>query len=193
VVYLFLALLLLIFSYVVFRLIVRRDYRNRGRLGAVASFLQLLVFGAYFTFPYLFNPPEWPWFWMLSGSSPRAWQIGGLILICLGFVVAFGTMAWFGLNRAFGVHIAGLASHGPYGVSRNPQILGGYLLVLGTAVQWPSAYSLGWVLTYAIIAHWMVIVEEEHLARVYGEQYQEYCRSVPRYLLRPRRKNRASA
>ena len=193
VVYLTLALLLLVFSYAVFRLIVRRDYRNRGRLGALASFLQLLVFGAYFAFPYLFNPPEWPWFWMLSGSSTQAWQIGGLALICIGFVVAFGTMAWFGIDRAFGVHLVGLMTHGPYRISRNPQVLGGYLLVLGTALQWPSIYSLGWVLLFAVIAHWMVVVEEEHLARAYGEQYQEYCRDVPRYLFIPARQNRASA
>jgi protein-S-isoprenylcysteine O-methyltransferase Ste14 len=193
VVYLALALLLLVFSFAVFRLIVRRDYRSRGRLGVFASFLQLLVFGTYFAFPYLFNPPEWPWFWMLTGSSTQAWQIAGLALICIGFVVAFGTMAWFGMRRAFGVHLVGLMTGGPYRISRNPQILGGYLLILGTALQWPSIYSVGWVLMFAVIGHWMVVVEEEHLARVYGQQYQAYCRDVPRYLFNPARKNRASA
>jgi protein-S-isoprenylcysteine O-methyltransferase Ste14 len=192
-VYLALALLLLVFSFAVFRLVVRRDYRKLGRLGSLASLLQLLVFGAYFAFPYLFNPPEWPWFWMLSGSSALAWQIAGLALICIGFLVAFGTMAWFGIRRALGVHLVGLMTRGPYKISRNPQILGGYLLVLGTALQRPSVYSVGWALMFAVIGRWMVVVEEEHLARMYGQQYQAYCRDVPRYLFNLAPRSRSPA
>jgi protein-S-isoprenylcysteine O-methyltransferase Ste14 len=96
-------------------------------------------------------------------------------------------MSWFGIKRAFGIHIDGLKEEGPYQISRNPQILGGYLLVIGTSLQWPSLYSLCWILLYAIITHWMVITEEEHLRRIYGEEYEEYCSKVPRYLI-PRRK-----
>ena len=93
-------------------------------------------------------------------------------------------MAWFGRGKAFGLKIEGITSQGPYKVSRNPQILGGYLLVIGTAVQRPSLYALGWVLMYALIAHWMIITEEEHLSRQFGEEYQRYCSEVPRYLFR---------
>lgn len=41
---------------------------------------------------------------------------------------------------------------------------------------------LGWVLMYALIGHWMIITEEEHLGRVFGGDYNEYCKEVPRYL-----------
>lgn len=30
----------------------------------------------------------------------------------------------------------------------------------------------------------MIITEEEHLSRVFGEEYQRYCSQVPRYLFR---------
>jgi protein-S-isoprenylcysteine O-methyltransferase Ste14 len=183
IVYFFLAMLLLLFAYVVFRLIVRRDYASRGRLSLLASSLQLLVFIGFFSFPYQFNPPEWAWFWMVSTSSSQGLYLAGLLFICLGFLVAFGTMAWFGIKRAFGIHIDGLKKVGPYKLSRNPQILGGYFLVIGASLQLPSFYSLGWILFYAIIAHWMVITEEEHLLRIFGEEYEEYCSEVPRYLL----------
>lgn len=180
--YLFFAALLLLMANIVFRRIVRRDYLTRGQLSAFTSFLQLLIFCGYFSFPYLFNPPEWPWFWRLSGSAFPTRQLAGIVIICMGFMVAFGTMAWFGLGKAFGVKVEGITSQGPYKLSRNPQVLGGYLLVFGTFIQWPSLYALGWVLMYAIIGHWMVLTEEEHLAQIFGEAYEKYCSQVPRYL-----------
>lgn len=180
---LFFAILLLLFAFIVFRRIVRRDYLEREKLSTFASMLQLLVFCGYFLFPYLFNPPEWAYFWRLSNSGTRYGQLIGFVIICLGFLVAFGTMAWFGIGKAFGLNGSGLTSRGPYRVSRNPQILGGYLLVFGTAIQWISLYSLGWVVLYAIIAHWMIVTEEEHLSQVYGEEYEKYCSKVPRYLI----------
>jgi protein-S-isoprenylcysteine O-methyltransferase Ste14 len=186
--YFILAILLLLFAYIVFRLIVRRDYIARGRLSTLSSNLQLIVFIGFFSFPYQFNPPEWAWFWMISTSSSQGLYLAGLLVICIGFLVAFGTMLWFGIGRAFGVHMDGLKKVGPYKLSRNPQILGGYLLVIGTSLQWPSLYTIGWILMYAIITHWMVITEEEHLLRIFGEEYEEYCLEVPRYMLARRRK-----
>ena len=82
-------------------------------------------------------------------------------------------MAWFGIGKAFGMNVSELTKQGPYKVSRNPQILGGYLLVIGTTVQWLSQYSFGWVVLYAIIGHWMILTEEEHLSRIYGKEYKQ--------------------
>lgn len=185
---LFFALLLLSLAYVVFRRIVRRDYIEFGKLRPISSLSQLLVFLGFFFFPDLFNPPEWVYFWRLSGSWTTYGQLIGFILICLGFLVAFGTMAWFGMGKAFGVNISGLTRKGPYKFTRNPQMLGGYLLVIGTGIQWPSLYSLGWFLMFAIIGHWMILTEEEHLSRVFGEEFEKYCSEVPRYLIVPKQK-----
>ena len=115
-------------------------------------------------------------FGVLRSMGATRRQVLGLML------VAFGTMGWFGVRKALGLTPEGLTRRGPYSVSRNPQILGGYLLVIGTSLQWPSIYSLGWVLMYAIIGHWMVMTEEEHLRRVFGEAFERYCSKVPRYL-----------
>jgi len=190
--YLILALLLLITVYIVFRRLVRRDYLHRGHLTCVSSFLQLLMFAGVMSFPYLFNPPEWPWFWRLTGSTDLRLRILGLALIVLGFIIAFGTMAWFGMRRAFGFEVQGLIRTGPYRITRNPQILGGYLLVVGTTVQWPSWYGLGWIVLYGIIGHWMVIIEEEHLRAKFGEEYERYCEQAPRYLWIIRKFRKAS-
>lgn len=142
-IYLTFAILLLIFAWFEFRRIVRADYRERGRLGLVSSLLQLILFAGYFSFPYIFNPAEWAWFWRINRSIPAVIHWTGFGLICLGFIVAFGTMAWFGIGKAFGLQVVGITKQGLYKLSRNPQILGGYLLVIGTVLQWPSFYALG--------------------------------------------------
>ena len=181
-IYLLLAILWSLVAYIVFRFLVRGDYRDRGRLGALSSMMQLIVFLGFYGFPYLFNPPEWPWFWRLSGPTTPAIQWIGLGLICLGFLVAFGTMAWFGIERAFGLIVGDFITQGPYRYTRNPQILGGYLMTIGIVLQWPSLQAIVWLVMYGLISHWMVITEEEHLARIFGEEFQKYCSEVPRYL-----------
>lgn len=163
-IYITLAFVLLGLAYGVFRILVRNDYLRKGKLGTFSSCLQLGVFAGLMSFPYLFNPREWPWIWMLVGPTSYHQQLLGLAIIILGFIVAFGTMAWFGLRRAFGMEVKGLIHEGPYRFTRNPQILGGYLLVIGTTVQWPSLYSLGWIVMSGIatsepavdLLHWML-------------------------------------
>ena len=192
VVYFLFATILLTAAYIVFRRIVRKDYLERGNLTWMSSLLQLLIFAALMYFPCLYNPLEWPWFWKIDISSDPDYVIVGFILIILGFVIAFGTMFWFGLRRAFGILASGIIRSGPYRLSRNPQILGGYLLVIGVSMQWPSLYSLGWVILYGIIGHMMIITEEEYLSIRYGEEYVEYCDEVPRYLGLKRMTRKAS-
>lgn len=183
--YLFLGALLLLFAHIVFRRVVRREYLTYGHLNPLGSTLQLLVFLGFFCYPYLFSLPDWPWFWRVSGAETRVWQWIGLFLIILGFAVAFGFMAWFGIGKAFGLYVKGLTTTGPYRISRNPQLLGGYLLVIGTSLLRPTIYFAGWIFMYALISHWMVLTEEEHLSHVFGEEYEEYCSKVPRYLFSP--------
>jgi protein-S-isoprenylcysteine O-methyltransferase Ste14 len=185
-IFLLLTLLLLGVAYIVFRVIVRREYRDRGQLTWMSSSLQLLVFAGLMSFPYLFNPPEWVSFWQLTGPTSPRQQITGMMIILLGFVIAFGTMAWFGLRRAFGLETQRLIRSGLYRLTRNPQILGGYLMVIGATVQWPSWYAIAWIVLYGVVSHWMITTEEEHLQEVFGDEFISYCEQVPRYLLKIR-------
>jgi protein-S-isoprenylcysteine O-methyltransferase Ste14 len=178
------ATLLVLFAYIVLRRIVRRTYLEHGELGLGVSLLQLLVFTGYFGFAYFIIPPGWPWFWRFSDPATRAYQAVGFALVCLGLLSIVFFMTWFGIRRAFGLQVEGLVRTGPYRLSRNPQLLGGYLLVLGLFIQWPGWYVLGWLVMYPLITHWMVMTEEEHLVRVFGPEYERYCREVPRYLFR---------
>jgi protein-S-isoprenylcysteine O-methyltransferase Ste14 len=169
-------------AFSVFRMFARSDYQRKGRLTLRTSLLEMLVMVLYVSFPNLYNPPRWVAFW--SGDVPVSehLRIAGVLCIVVGCVSAFGTMFWFGLRRAFGLQVEGLVQSGPYRVTRNPQIVGFALVVLGAAALWPSWYATGWVMLYGVIVHLMVRTEEEHLLSVCGEEYARYCQRVPRYV-----------
>jgi uncharacterized membrane protein (UPF0127 family)/protein-S-isoprenylcysteine O-methyltransferase Ste14 len=182
VVYCCAAALLVAAAFVVFRVLVRRDYRLSGRLMWHSSLLELLVWTAYMSFPYLYSPRGWPYLWSPEVPVGALLRIVGVVCIAVGLVASFGTMAWFGLRRAFGVHVEGLVQGGPYRATRNPQMVGFGLVVLGVLASWPSWRTAGWVVLFGVIGHLMVLTEEEHLLRAHGEAYARYRRRVPRYL-----------
>jgi protein-S-isoprenylcysteine O-methyltransferase Ste14 len=182
VVYFVAAALLVAVTVVIFRVVVRRDYQQKGRLTLRSSVLELLAWGLYMSFPYLYNPPQWVSFWSREVPVSEPLRIAGVVCIAIGLVAAFGTMFWFGLRRAFGLQVKGLVQSGPYRVTRNPQIVGGSLLVLGSVALWPSWYAVGWLMLYGVVGHLMVMTEEEHLLAVNGEEYARYCQRVPRYV-----------
>ena len=108
--YLIAAALLATAAYVAFRRVVPRQYSTKGRLGWLVSLLQLGVFMAFSFFPYQYLPPEWAWDWLPDGTWNRR---VALVLVLAGMLLAFGTMIWFGLRRAFGVEVKGLARTAP--------------------------------------------------------------------------------
>lgn len=177
------ALLVIIAGYVVFRQQTPADYKCLGKLAPRTSALQLVVFAGVMALPYTFNPPEWAWFWLLAGPTSREQQLLGLGVIGLGLLLAFGVMAWFGWRRAFGLEVKGLTRTGIYRISRNPQVLGGYLMAIGVGIQWPSWDSVTFIGLYGVLVHWMILSEEEHLLKVFKKEYEAYCQKTPRYLL----------
>jgi len=181
-IYLGAAALLIALAFVVFRVIVRRDYQRKGRATLFSSLLELLVMGLYMSFPYLYNPPQWGAFWSRQAPVGAAVRVVGVVCITAGLVSAFGTLFWFGLRRALGWQVKGLIQSGPYRVTRNPQLVGFGLVVLGAVMLWPSWYALGWATLYGLVGHLMVVTEEEHLLAVFSEEYARYCRQVPRYV-----------
>lgn len=110
-----------------------------------------------------------------------------MLAIIIGLASVIIAMSGLGLRRTFGQEVQALRQAGLYGLTRNPQIVGYGLVIAGSALLWPSWYALGWVGLYAVIAHLMVVTEEEHLRRVHGKDYARYCERVPRYLGLPRR------
>ncbi|NLE77899.1 MAG: hypothetical protein GX605_14260 [Chloroflexi bacterium] len=187
VVYLTLVTLLLGAAWVIFRILVRGDYRRLGRLAPLTSFLELLIWLLFVAFPYLYNPPDWPLVWFAEPTVGPAMVVVGSALTVGGMGLALAAMARLGVPKTMGRQTVQMERAGLYRLSRNPQIVGGGLAVLGTVLLWPSWYAVGWAGLYGVMGHLMVLTEEEHLKRLYGEPYARYCQDVARYLGWPRR------
>lgn len=175
--YLASAVLLLITAFGIFRLVVRRDYRRKGRLTPFASLLEWLIFAVWAYFTYVGLPSDWPASRVTPIIRVTAWIVFGG-----GAAITVMAVTGLGLRRAHGLEVNLVVQSGLYSVTRNPQIVGFALVVFGTAVLWPSWHTLGSVVLYAVIAHTMVLTEEEHLHDRHGEEYARYCTRVPRYL-----------
>jgi protein-S-isoprenylcysteine O-methyltransferase Ste14 len=178
--YLISASLLLLASYIVFRVVLRQDYLRNRRASLIPLMLELLVCGLYCNFPYLYLPFDWPELPTLPDSATR--RVLSLIPITIGLTIMCIGIASLGLQRFLGLESRKLRHSGIYRLSRNPQIVGFFLAVAGFAIMWPSWYALGWVILFGPIFHMMVLTEEEYLLHMHPEEYRQYCQKVPRYL-----------
>ena len=102
----------------------------------------------------------------------------GLIGLVLMFI---GILAFRSLPKVFCFDAGTLTDAGPYRWSRNPQYVGFYLFLLGFALTDWTLWRLAALVVQAINLHLLVLVEEEHLRRVFGETYVAFCRATPRY------------
>ena len=98
------------------------------------------------------------------------------IALCLISIAAFRSM-----RKTLCVDPGKLTTAGPYKWSRNPQYVGWFLFLIGFTLNDWSLWSLAALLAMAISLHLLVLVEEEHLQRTFGDPYAEFCRKVPRY------------
>lgn len=152
----------------------RREYRRRGRLTSFGLFLLCLM---------LFLPNlviEYATVYRLPDTLPGYFGValaGAGLALCLGSILDFRSPA-----KVLCLDAGELTLAGFYRFSRNPQYLGWVLFLLGfTLTDW-SLWCLGALLVVAVSLHLLVLIEEEHLRRVFGQAYEEFCSRVPRYL-----------
>jgi len=105
----------------------------------------------------------------------------------LGIGVAFFTLAILGLGR-FSLRVGlaqektSLRTTGIYRISRNPMLLGLYLMALGSAIYVQNPINWLLVIIALTIHHKIILAEEISMQNRFGEQWTKYCNSVRRYL-----------
>lgn len=78
-----------------------------------------------------------------------------------------------------------LVVRGLYCHTRNPMILGVWLLLLAEALLLDSPPLLIWAIVFLVANHvYFILLEEPGLERRFGAEYIEYRREVPRWLPR---------
>lgn len=128
--------------------------------------------------------------WLLGGffrpgNEPRTW-LGGVL---------FGVGAAIYFRCAWEFAVRGLGTPAPIAPTkylvttalhryvRNPMYLGVALAIVGEAVIFRSVHILIYAALMLTIAHvFVVLYEEPTLRRQFGESYEEYRRTVPRWI-----------
>jgi protein-S-isoprenylcysteine O-methyltransferase Ste14 len=119
--------------------------------------------------------------------SPRVWLAGALALL--------GVTAWIRCLDTFSRHGRGtplpadaprqLVTTGLFSRIRNPIMAAELLVIWAVALYFASAGVMLYAVAMCIGAHVAVVyVEEPELRGRFGPQYEEYCRSVPRWVPR---------
>ncbi len=121
-------------------------------------------------------------------ALPRAHEFG-LILVAFGWAILIWCARDFA-SRGRGTPAPYdppplLVTGGLYQIVRNPMYVGVIAAIVGSAIWFWSARVLLYGLSFAIAFHLRVLLyEEPHLLTVYGADYAEYRRRVPRWIPR---------
>ena len=115
----------------------------------------------------------------------------GLVPIILGIAAIIGYM--------WGFMVVGTCSPTQYDIPeelivwwsyrfvRNPMYVGHCLLLMGQAILFKSYGFLIYLVVFFLFLHLLVVfIEEPMLKRKFGELYEQYCTSVPRWIPRLR-------
>jgi protein-S-isoprenylcysteine O-methyltransferase Ste14 len=171
------AFLVLVAGFVIFRVIVRRDYRRRGRLTLLSSALEWLAILLWVYWAYVRLPAAWP-----AVRVAQVVAVVGWVLFAGGLLATFASFFRLGVGRSHGLKVDGLRQSGPYRLTRNPQCVAFGVAMIGHTMLWPSWQMVGSLVLLAAVFHMMVLTEEEHLLEVFGEEYERYRARVPRYV-----------
>jgi len=121
----------------------------------------------------------------LAVTGPSA--LAGLVIVVLGLALAIacvltfalvgrGTPAPFDPPRA-------LVIAGPYRYVRNPMYIGAGTALFGAALRYGSLALAGYAVVFLLITHLFVLLyEEPHLRGVFGQAYEDYLRTVHRWV-----------
>ncbi|HEY1467460.1 MAG TPA: glycosyltransferase family 39 protein [Candidatus Acidoferrum sp.] len=129
--------------------------------------------------------------WVKSRSSELPLALRGLgLALCLVGVAIYLWCAWDFAAKGLGTPApidapCLLVVKGLYRFTRNPMYAGVSAMILGQAIYYGS-FSIVVYLLAIVLAFYLFVrfYEEPTLRRLFGEQYDEYCREVPRWLFR---------
>lgn len=109
---------------------------------------------------------------------------GDIAFMCVGYVLV---MVGVGIRLWSSLYIAArksktLVNDGPYSLCRNPLYVGTTLIALGIGLCFENLAIFLTVVLIILPIHLIVILQEErHLRKVFGQDYDEYCRTTPRF------------
>jgi protein-S-isoprenylcysteine O-methyltransferase Ste14 len=134
-------------------------------------------------------------YWLLPrGTRPDVRGVGaaGWLLIVAGIALYFATAFWGFAVRGEGTPAPidppkKLVAEGPYAVVRNPMYWSVLSVMFGEALVFHSVLFAEWAAGFFVAVNVFVLLyEEPTLKTKFGEEYEQYCRRVPRWIPRIR-------
>jgi len=134
--------------------------------------------------------------WLAQQLLPRQLPLPPLVGTWLaGGLACVGVVLWGLCLDSFSRHGRGtplpadapryLVQRGPFRFTRNPIMLGELLVIWGVALHLGSLGPCLYAIAITGVAHLAVVrVEEPELRRRFGVEYDDYCRTTPRWLPR---------
>lgn len=118
---------------------------------------------------------------------PQIWNLViGIIIVLCAIAIAVSSFRSFkrrGESLAIHIPTQNLVSHGIYKISRNPVYLSFILVAIGLGCIINSlAVILSVIPSFAALNWYTIPKEERYLRRKLGEEYEDYCRRVRRWL-----------
>lgn len=128
--------------------------------------------------------------WLIAADRPAASR--GQTLVALTLFVAGGTIyfwclwdfASFGRGTPAPIDAPKrLVQRGLYRCTRNPMYVGVLTAIAGWVVLFPALKLVLYALGIAALFHlFIVFYEEPHLREIFGEEYEQYCARVGRWI-----------
>ena len=127
--------------------------------------------------------PRFGW----TQQDPGWWNLAGLVAAAIGVVLYVWCLVFHYRSYRTSVRVGFTPPHlviaGPYRFSRNPMYVTGLIAWLGWVIFYGSpAVFVGLVLLWVIFTFRVIPYEERQLEGLFGDEYLEYKRSVPRWI-----------
>lgn len=150
-----------------------------GFLVFVAGIPSLMWWASGRPFPWA---PAWPWavvaiVLMVPGLALSVWSIVYMKKVGEG-------NPFDAYNHEIAPRTRHLMTDGPYRFTRNPMLLGVYCYHVGVMLWLCCWLPLAIFAVEDILLTFQVRAEEERLEKDFGEEYLEYKKRVPRYLIK---------
>ncbi|MBY3618323.1 isoprenylcysteine carboxylmethyltransferase family protein [Acinetobacter sp. CUI P1] len=109
--------------------------------------------------------------------------VGVAALGCSIFILAMISMrtSWrVGIDKTT---VTKLITQGIYKYSRNAAFVGFDLMFLGLYFMYPNLLTLIIFMLNIVAIHLLILQEEQHLKHAFGDEYIQYSKNTPRYIL----------
>ena len=160
-----------------------RELVGSGRLSTVTFAAALVAYVGHATVTLI---AAWTAAWPMPLGRSTALIGGGLLAITGGAIYLVARLQFRSFRLTWGLQTNRLITGGIYRLSRNPQVLGAVLFLLGIAVLGRSAVAVALSVVVFLASIAWVPREERVLEELFGDRYRQYRAATPRFLGIPR-------